>query len=115
MSGKRWSQMANDERLREWLHERRNFDNHVNRIDPGTFEEYSHTRSTEDAALAHVEGVHNLLRQSVGKSVQLTMSDGRHLSGVLEAEGAHALFLRMAGQPRPTQINADAVKDVQRG
>lgn len=111
---KRWSQMANDERLREWLGKRKSFDNHASREDPGTFEEYSHARSIEDAAIAHDEDVHKRLRESVGRSVQLTMSDGRHLSGILEGEGAHALSLRIAGQARPTQINADAVKDVQR-
>lgn len=109
---KRWSLMNSDERLRQWLHERRNKDSGLSNYDPGTFEEYSAQRSAEERQMKHVNEIHDLLRSSVGKNVRLKMADGHEVSGVLDAEGAHTLFLRSPGQSRPHQISADSVVDI---
>lgn len=104
--------MGSDERLREWLHERRNKDSGLSQYDPGTFEEYSARRSDEERKMKHVSDIRDLLRTSVGKNVRLKMSDGHEVTGILDAEGAHTLFLRSPGQSRPHQISADSVIDV---
>lgn len=115
MPGKRWSLMGSDERLREWLHERRNKDSGISSYDPGTFEQYSETRSAEERSMKHTSDIRAILRESVGKTVHLKMSDGTQLTGVLDAEGAHTLFVRAPGQARPHQISADGVVDVSVG
>jgi len=112
VSAKPWSRMTSDERLREWLHERRNFENGVNRFDPGTFDEYTATRSAEDAQQAHVDDVHARLRAYVGKNVELVLHDGSTLRGRLASEGARTLQLHSPGAPRPHDVNALRVEDV---
>jgi hypothetical protein len=107
--------MNSDERLRQWLHERRNKDAGLSAYDPGTFEEYSAQRSKEESQMKHVGEIQNLLRSSVGKTVHLKMADGSQLSGVLDSEGTHTVFLRTAGQARPHQISADGIVDVSVG
>jgi len=104
--------MNSDERLREWLHERRNKDAGLSSYDPGTFEQYTAQRSQEESQMKRVSDIRDLLRTSVGKTVHLTMADGNHLSGVLDSEGAHTVFLRAPGQSRPQQISADGIVDV---
>lgn len=104
--------MASDERLRIWLHERRNFENGVNRYDPGTFDEYAATRSGEEAAQARVDDVHARLRAYVGHEVELVLRDGTTLRGRLTSEGARTLQLHSAGAPRPHDVSALHVDDV---
>lgn len=112
MPTKRWSLMNSDERLRQWLHERRNKDSGLSTYEPGTFEEYSAQRSKEESAMKHVSDIRDLLRGSVGKTVHLKMADGSQLSGILDSEGTHTVFLRSPGQSRPQQISADGIVDV---
>jgi hypothetical protein len=112
MPQKRWSLMNSEERLRDWLHERRNKDAGLSSYDPGTFEQYSEARSGEERSMKHVNDIRELLRSSVGKTVHVKMADGSQHSGVLDAEGTHTIFLRMAGQSRPHQISADGIVDV---
>lgn len=115
MPTKRWSLMGSDERLRQWLHERRNKDSGLSTYEPGTFEEYSAQRSKEESQTKRVSEIRDLLRSSVGKSVRLKMADGSQLSGVLDSEGTHTVFLRAPGQARPHQIAADGIVDVSVG
>jgi len=112
MPQKRWSLMNSEERLREWLHERRNKDAGLSSYDPGTFEQYTAQRSQEESQMKHVSDIRELLRSSVGKTVRLTMADGSQHSGVLDSEGTHTVFLRAPGQSRPQQISADGIVDV---
>jgi hypothetical protein len=107
--------MNSDERLRDWLHERRNKDSGLSTYDPGTFEEYTAERSKEESQMKHVSDIRELLRTSVGKTVHLKMSDGSQHSGVLDSEGTHTVFLRGPGQSRPQQISADGIVDVTLG
>jgi hypothetical protein len=104
--------MNSEERLREWLHERRNKDAGLTSYDPGNFEEYSAQRSKEESQMKRVSDIRDLLRSSIGKTVHLKMSDGSQHSGVLDSEGTHTVFLRMPGQARPHQISADGIVDV---